>query len=102
MAPEPIGQGGITKSHGNIQILDFKYDDPMQVDLQKENNSMQDNKTGSNTSGQHMLQPENVKVFNLKKHHVYNKCNIHVFIEKTNSENIGRLHPLQAGHLLHQ
>lgn len=42
-----------------------------------------------------------VKLFNLESDK-YNSNLIYVFIEKTNEENIGRLHPLVVGHILHK
>lgn len=42
-----------------------------------------------------------VKLFNLMTDK-YNSDFIYVFIEKTNEENLGRLHPLVVGHILHK
>lgn len=42
-----------------------------------------------------------IKFFNLDSDK-YNNNFIYVFIEKTNNENIGRLHPLVVGHILHK
>ena len=41
------------------------------------------------------------KIFHLERQHMYCKSNIYVYIERTNTDNIGRLHPLQIGHLFH-
>lgn len=45
--------------------------------------------------------PEKSKVFNLQKASLYS-ADIYVFIEKTNNQNIGRLHPMYVGHILHK
>lgn len=41
------------------------------------------------------------KQFNLQKPHIYNN-KIYVFLEKINNENIGKLHPMVVGHILHK
>lgn len=45
---------------------------------------------------------KSTKLFCLDTDKYYYSDNIFVFIEKTNSENIGRLHPLVVGHILHK
>lgn len=44
---------------------------------------------------------QKLKEFNLQKPHIYSN-NIYVFLEKNNNENIGRLHPMVVGHILHK
>lgn len=44
---------------------------------------------------------EKIKEFNLQKPQIYSD-KIYVFLEKTNNENIGRLHPMVVGHILHR
>lgn len=41
------------------------------------------------------------KYFNLKSDKYYSKS-FYVYIEKTNEQNIGRLHPMHVGHILHK
>lgn len=43
-----------------------------------------------------------VKLFSLDSDKYYYSDNIFVFVEKTNTDNIGRLHPLVVGHILHK
>lgn len=49
--------------------------------------------TGDNT--------QKPKTFNINKSYLYSD-NVYVFIEKLNTDNIGRLHPMAVGHILHQ
>lgn len=44
---------------------------------------------------------ESSKCFNLEKPLFYSES-VYVFIEKVNEENIGRLHPMYVGHILHK
>lgn len=46
-------------------------------------------------------QPIEKKLFNLRSDK-YNSDNIYVYIEKTNCQDIGRLHPMIVGHILHK
>ncbi|KAG5872743.1 hypothetical protein JTB14_002206 [Gonioctena quinquepunctata] len=52
-----------------------------------------DTKTSNNTSP---------RFFNLGKMKNYDEGNIYVFIEKTNENQIGKLHPMCVGHILHK
>ncbi|CAG9812862.1 unnamed protein product [Phaedon cochleariae] len=42
------------------------------------------------------------RFFNLDKVDQYDKGNIYIYIEKNNEENIGKLHPMSVGHILHK
>lgn len=44
---------------------------------------------------------EKIREFNLQKPQIYSD-KIYVFLEKTNNENLGRLHPMVVGHILHR
>ena len=102
----PSGPGGINQATpGNIKIIDCSYDDGMCVDVQNSSKPEQiTTQTTSNTTtcGQQVNSTTSYSnTFNLEKQHLYNKTNIYVLIEKTNDENIGRLHPMKIGDLLH-
>ena len=56
--------------------------------------------TDSNTPEGNKSNQE-IKLFNLQQSNKYNQQNIYVYIEKTNSQNLGRLHPMIVGHILH-
>lgn len=112
----PKGEGGTEKTINvckNVQILDLTYED-----ASTSNNSYPADRAARSMSDVIMDEAEsidrssqaayttttqrNTKFFNLTKDKYYNFQSIYVFIEKTDNQKIGRLHPLYVGHILHK
>ena len=102
--------------NSNIKVVDISYAEHMdsqtieQVDntCSKQDSQagfQQDSQTGSqvNTANiVHQIQAnDEIKLFNLQNSNQYNQANIYVYIEKTNTQNLGRLHPMVVGDILH-
>lgn len=117
--PPPIDKGGTIKTiktNSNVQILDLTYEEntnssvhrytePQESDMDYSEATVIGNSEGhtANTPSQTISATKNPlpRFFNLNKDKYYND-NIYVYIEKTNDQNAGRLHPMYIGHILHK
>lgn len=114
--PPPIDKGG-TKNAPNVQVLDLTYEeetnssvhiynDPQGIPMDSENTPTPVNSEGRLADISSQTIPHKKlnlpKVFNLDKDKYYNDKNIYVYIEKSNDQNAGRMHPMVIGHILHK
>lgn len=105
--PPPLDKGGTIKNK-NVQVLDLTYEEPTSPNLIC--NDLQDspmtNAQGNipDSQNQTISTAKNPlpKFFNVNTDKYYNDKNIYVYIEKNNEQNIGRLHPMYIGHILHK
>lgn len=84
-----------------------RTDNQKEVDMTVEDGHVENsNNTGKTSRSGEILagakgKNSQSKLFNLSTDK-YNTSNIYVYIEKTNDQHIGRLHPLLVGHILHK
>ena len=113
MFPSPEGGG---KSSGTVDIAQAVLSDEEEYynttfNRKADSNTMDINEATSNNTGEACRSAETLVVTKEKKETIklfnpdsdkYNSNNIYVYIEKTNDQQIGRLHPLLVGHILHK
>lgn len=98
MSSSPDGAGiaiGTRNSVGNSEEV-FTLSDEEDTGLSNANPS--ENRSTSMEVTSLLKEDIQVKLFNSNAK--YNVQNIYVYIEKTNQQNIGRLHPVSVGHIL--
>lgn len=104
--PVKGGKPGQIK-HGNVYIDECVHSEEMEVTIQeKTTEEVTPRQENSDTSGttekeKDTSQKKENQFFNLQNDKYYNLQNIYVYIEKINNQNIGRLHPMYVGHILH-
>lgn len=73
----------------------------MEIGTTSQDNANEDSASKNNTENLRNIAKEKSKVFNLQKPNLYSEF-VYVFIEKINDQNIGKLHPMAVGHILHK
>lgn len=111
MPTPPGGAGNAVETQDKVVIsLDSSSEDDL-VNLNNEARKQASLSMDENMSEAQMVKPadtfskpqeiDKIKYFNLTPDK-YNTNNIYVYIEKTNNQNIGRLHPMYVGHIFHK
>lgn len=117
MASSPYGEGGTHPSDPDSDISE--HVDYFQISDQNEpeyNNTSVINRNHANldeserdgyslgsadrTSPPVVRNTDKADVFNLQKLYLYNADTFHVYVEKSNQQNIGKIHPMVIGHIL--
>lgn len=86
-------------SNSNSGSSSDKPDNPA-MDIS--DNNIENDSSGRSSQIVNQVQKTNeTRLFNAASDK-YNFKNVHVYIESTNNDNLGRLHPLKIGHILHK
>lgn len=110
MPPPLEGAGSATETrNSDVITLNSSDEDISKINSQESMDSEHTANAGSSEGHSSTVhQPptalqkiDKIKYFNLKPDK-YNPSNIYVYVEKTNDQNIGRLHPMYVGHILHK
>lgn len=100
---DPPDKGGTSDlCNNNDNSRNVRYNSTYQTAFQESKNLGKDKETrlsGQTATG---ISVQVAKKFKLDKPNLYSIDKIYVFIEKINNENLGNLHPMSVGHLLHK
>lgn len=107
--PSPIDKGGTSKSR-NVAVLDLTYEENISSvhqgsethDIHMNDSEPVKANQPSRSTEMDSHKKETVRFFNLDKDKFYIYKSVYVYMEKTNSQLMGRLHPMHVGHILHK
>lgn len=92
-------------SSDEFDISNARSQESLKMDIGNTSTSIPSDRCGSPVNqadtSLHTQKTDKIKYFKLNPDK-YNSNNIYVYIEKTNDQNIGRLHPMYVGHILHK